>query len=94
MKQKEMPKVKKGSLLEFIVKENGGVSNKGYEVVGYYRGLVENPYPLNQNKLGEKVVCLTSNNSRDGGNNVYIGFEGQNGYSFLVAKKIRVIRKA
>lgn len=86
-----MPKVKKGSLLEFIVKENGGVPNKGYEVVGYYRGLVENP--LNQNKPGEKVVCLTSNNSRDGGNNVYIGFEGQNGYSFLIAKKIRLIKK-
>lgn len=94
-----MPKVKIGSILEVSVRENVGRTmvdskslDRNYQIVGYYRGLMENP--SGRGDLGEKGICLTSSNSRDGGNNVYIGFDDHNvGYSFLVAKKIKVIRK-
>jgi len=95
-----MPNVKIGSILEVSVRENVGnspVDNKdfdrNYQIVGYYKGLMRNPSIYGNPK--EKGICLTSANTRDGGNNVYIGFENHNlGYSFLVAKKLRIIRKA
>ena len=100
MKQNEMPRVKIGSVLEVSVRENVGRTlvdsktfDRNYQIVGYYKGLMENP--SGRGGPGEKGICLTSNSSKDGGNNVYISFEDHNiGYSFLVAKKIKVIRKA
>lgn len=95
-----MPDVKIGSVLEVSVRENVGRTladnkdfDRNYQIVGYYRGLMENP--SGRGNPREKGICLTSANTKDGGNNVYIGFEDHNiGYSFLVAKKIKVIRKA
>jgi len=92
-----MPNIKIGSILEISVEENigGGMVDKksfdrNYQIVGYYRGLMRNPSIYGNPK--EKGICLTSANTRDGGNNCYIGFENSRGYSFLIAKRVKVIR--
>ena len=97
MKQSEMPRIKKGSILEVNVFENIGTKDErespknNYTVIGYYQGLRTEDSMYSNSK--DKGIYLTSNLSRDGGNNIFIGFEDHK-EPFLIAKSIKIIRGA